>query len=79
MVEFAAISEVDLSDWRLVRPSGIHGTLGLISINTDVFLCLITDATRAAIIRPGETVQRIRSVEFRKRFVATDSPTLDVR
>ena len=66
MVEFAARDEVDLSDYRVVRSSGIHGTLGLININTDVFLCLITGAVRVATIRPGETVQRIHSVEFRQ-------------
>ena len=66
MVEFAPIDQVDLSDYRIVRPSGIHGTLGLININADVFLCLITGATQTATIRTGETVQRILAVEFRK-------------
>ena len=65
MVEFTANDHVDLSDFRVIRPSGIHGTLGLININADVFLCLIMGAERVATIRPGEYVQRITSVEFR--------------
>ncbi len=64
MVEFTTIESVDLTDYRIVRASGVHGTLGLISINTDVFLCVISGATRVATVRPGETVQRILSVDF---------------
>ena len=66
MVEFAALDQVDLSGYRAIRSSSIYGTLGLISINADVFLCLITGASRVATIRPGETVQKIHSVEFRE-------------
>lgn len=64
MVEFTTIGSVDLADYRIVRASGVHGTLGLISINTDVFLCVVSGATRVAIVRPSETVQRIMSVDF---------------
>lgn len=64
MVEFSALDEVDLADYRVLRASGVHGTLGLININTDVFLCVISGAIRVATVRPNETVQRILSVEF---------------
>lgn len=53
-----------MDDYRTLSPSGVHGTLGLITINDDVFLCIVSAAARVASIRPGETVQRISSVEF---------------
>jgi len=64
MVEFADLSEADLSDYRTLIPLPIHGTLGLITINNDVFLCVVANATKVASVRPGETVERILKVEF---------------
>lgn len=48
MVEFTAHKDVDLTDYRVLRASGVHGTLGLININADVFLCVISGAIRVA-------------------------------
>ena len=48
MVEFAVLEDVDLTDYRMLRASGVHGTLGLININADVFLCVISGAVRVA-------------------------------
>ena len=48
MVEFTAHNEVDLADYNVLRASGVHGTLGLININADVFLCVISGAVRVA-------------------------------
>jgi len=64
MVEFADVSSVDLSDYRTLSPLPIHGTLGLITINNDVFLCVVTGAAKVANVRPGETVEKIYAVEF---------------
>lgn len=64
MVDFAALDTIRVDDYRTLTPSGVHGTLGLITINDDVFLCIVSAAARVASIRPGETVQRISSVEF---------------
>jgi hypothetical protein len=64
IVEFAALSSVDLQDYRNLCPVPVHGTLGLITINNDVFICLVTGATRVAVVRPGETVEKIHTVEF---------------
>ncbi|KAI1459076.1 SacI homology domain-containing protein [Annulohypoxylon moriforme] len=64
MVEFSPISKQLLSDFRPLTPRPIYGTLGLISINQDVFLCVITQASRVATLRPGETVEKIASVDF---------------
>ncbi|EMR62059.1 putative synaptojanin 2 protein [Eutypa lata UCREL1] len=64
MVEFSPITRDLLSEFRPLTPRPIYGTLGLIAINQDVFLCVVTHATRVASLRPGETVERIVSVDF---------------
>ncbi|KAK3995355.1 putative inositol-1,4,5-trisphosphate 5-phosphatase [Cladorrhinum sp. PSN332] len=64
MVEFSPKSETLLDDYHALTPRPIYGTLGLISIGHDVFLCVITQASRVATIRPGETVERIDAVQF---------------
>lgn len=64
MVEFSRLNAIDLTDYRTLHSSAVHGTLGLININTDVYLCVISGAVRVATVRPGETIQRIISVEF---------------
>ena len=48
MVEFTALNDIDLRDYRVLQASGFHGTLGLININADVFLCIISGAARVA-------------------------------
>ena len=62
MVEFAAGRAIDLNVYRTVNNA--QGTLGLITLNNDVFLCAITGASQVATVRSGETVQKIHSVEF---------------
>ncbi|KAI9757099.1 MAG: hypothetical protein M4579_003577 [Chaenotheca gracillima] len=64
MVEFSSSDTVDLSDYRALSTLPVQGTLGLITVDNDVFLCLVTGSTRVATVRPGETAQRIHAVEF---------------
>ena len=64
IVEFTPLYKLDLADYHVLGANNVHGTLGLISIESDVFLCVISGADRVATVRPGETVQRIHSVEF---------------
>lgn len=64
MVEFTDASSVDLTDYRTLSPLPVHGTLGLITIGNDVFLCLVMGASKVATVRPGETVEKIYGVEF---------------
>jgi hypothetical protein len=64
MVEFTDVSSVDLSDYRTLSPLPVHGTLGLITISNDVFLCVVTGAIKVASVRPWETVEKIYGVEF---------------
>ena len=56
---------MDLQEYRSLSSLSVHGTLGLITVNGDVFLCVVSGASRVATVRPDETVQRILSVEFR--------------
>ncbi|KAI0203994.1 SacI homology domain-containing protein [Astrocystis sublimbata] len=64
MVEFSPATRHLLSDFRPLIPRPVYGTLGLVSIDRDVFLCVITHASRVATLRPGETVEKIVAVEF---------------
>ena len=64
IVEFTTIKDADLSNFKPLTK--IHGTLGLINIHADVFLCVITGSSPVATIRPDEYVYRIDSVEFCK-------------
>jgi hypothetical protein len=64
MVEFTALNSLDISDYRTLSPLPVHGTLGLITISNDVFICVVTGASKVASVRPGETVERIFGVEF---------------
>jgi hypothetical protein len=65
VAEFGAAGAVDWDEYRPLGFRDIYGTLGLIAIGGDVFLCVVTSATQAAEIRPGEVVQKINTVEFR--------------
>lgn len=64
IVEFTSTSDRLLADYRPLTPRPIYGTLGLITVGEDVFLCVITQASRVATLRPGETVEKIESVQF---------------
>lgn len=64
LVEFASLSSIDLTGYRTLG-SG-YGTLGLVTIDQDVFVCVVTRSCKAATVRPGETVLRIEDVDFCK-------------
>ena len=64
MVEFTALDAVDLSDYRSLSPVPVQGTLGLITIDHAIFLCVVVSSDRVATVRAGESVQRITGVEF---------------
>ncbi|KAF4555326.1 SacI-like domain-containing protein 2 [Elsinoe fawcettii] len=64
MVDFSPTGEADLTDFRSLTSLAIHGTLGLVTIGSDIFLCVVNGANRVATVRPGENIQQITSVEF---------------
>lgn len=64
VVEFAPWEGHDMSAYRSLTSLRVLGTLGLVTLGSDVFLCVVNGSSHAATVRPGETVQRILSVEF---------------
>ena len=64
MVGLVPTAKLDAPKYRLLG-SG-RGTLGLITLNQDVFICIVTSSNEVATVRPEETVQNICAVEFCK-------------
>ncbi|KAH8815390.1 SacI homology domain-containing protein [Xylogone sp. PMI_703] len=64
IVEFSEVSKLDLSEYRTLAPLPVYGTLGLITVNNDTFVCVVAGATKVATVRPGETVEKIFAVDF---------------
>jgi len=62
MVEFVEKSTIDLKGYRTLTTA--KGTLGLITLGDDVFVCVATGSREVATVRPNETVQQIFAVEF---------------
>ena len=60
---FEALDDLDITKSKALCTSA-YGTLGMINIGSDIFICVITAASSAAVARPGEHVQRILAVEF---------------
>lgn len=66
LVQFVSRSSLELKDYRSLGKG--FGTLGLVTLDHDVFLCVVTGSSRAATVRPNETVSRIDNVEFCRFF-----------
>ncbi|EME39404.1 hypothetical protein DOTSEDRAFT_75181 [Dothistroma septosporum NZE10] len=64
IVEFSPWEGLDMDGYRTLSSLSVQGTLGLVTVNNDVFLCVVNGSTKVATVRPGETIQRILSVEF---------------
>lgn len=64
IVQFSSLDSLDLSAYHSVQASGVHGTLGLINVDADIYLCVISAAVRVATVRPEEHVQKILAVQF---------------
>jgi len=64
VVEFCALEDADMEEYRSLSSLKVYGTLGLITIGRDVFLCVVSNARQVATVRPGEDVQQILAVEF---------------
>ena len=62
LVKFSGLSSVDLKGYRFLGNG--YGTLGLITLDEDVFLCVVTGSSKAATVRPGETVLKDRKCGF---------------
>jgi hypothetical protein len=64
IAHFGPTAGVGLEEYRPLGFKQVFGTLGLITVNNDVFICVVTNAKKVADLRPGETVQKIETVEF---------------
>ncbi|KAK9467086.1 SacI homology domain-containing protein [Lipomyces arxii] len=65
LVDFADASTIDYEKYRALSSLPCFGCLGLISVENDVFLAVITGASKVAEpITGSETVFRIHGVEF---------------
>lgn len=64
MAEFSRLDQVDLAEYRTLSPRPVHGTLGLITVENEVFICIVTGASKVANVRPNETVERIYATQF---------------
>lgn len=64
LLEFTQRSSIDFDKYRLLSDIEHKGCLGLIEINSDVFVCLISGSEVVASPRYGETVNLIHGVEF---------------
>jgi synaptojanin len=53
-----------MSEYRTLSIYRVLGTLGLVTIGGDVFICVVNNSSTVATVRPGENVQRISGVEF---------------
>ncbi|KAL4811568.1 SacI homology domain-containing protein [Aspergillus unguis] len=62
LVEFASLSSINLKSYRTLGVG--NGILGLVTIDQDVFVCVVTRSSKAATVKPGETVLRIEDVDF---------------
>ncbi|WEW60113.1 Inositol-1,4,5-trisphosphate 5-phosphatase 1 [Emydomyces testavorans] len=62
IVKFSSASSWNLQEYRVLGTG--YGTLGLLTLDSDVFLCVVASSSRVASPRPSETVQRIENVEF---------------
>ncbi|ODQ68625.1 hypothetical protein NADFUDRAFT_4149, partial [Nadsonia fulvescens var. elongata DSM 6958] len=64
IVEFASRKSINFDSYHPISSLECYGFLGIINIDSDAFLCVITGKTQVASPRPGETINRIYSVEF---------------
>ena len=64
IVEFVPWDSADRSRFSVPSTARIHGCLGLINIEDDIFLCVVTIALKSGTLRPKESVSRIHAVQF---------------
>ncbi|GAA5804802.1 hypothetical protein HPULCUR_010310 [Helicostylum pulchrum] len=57
-------SEFEDSKWRILNSRPVFGCLGLINVQSECFIAIVTDCVSVGRIRAGEEVYRIQSVSF---------------
>ena len=64
MVEIQPKQNAELENYRQLTAQPILGTLGLLALGKDVFICVVRSARKVAVVRPEETIEKILSVQF---------------
>ncbi|KAL1916229.1 uncharacterized protein VTP21DRAFT_5846 [Calcarisporiella thermophila] len=64
VVRLVPVDEFDVSNYTYLNAHPVYGCLGLIHVNNEIFLSVITDCIHLGKIRPGESVHRITDVAF---------------
>ncbi|KAI7868078.1 SacI homology domain-containing protein [Spinellus fusiger] len=57
-------SEFEDSEWRILNARPVFGCLGIINVQKECFVAIVTDCVSVGRIRAGEEVYRIQSVSF---------------
>ncbi|KAL4214955.1 DNase I-like protein [Rhizopus microsporus] len=57
-------NEFEDSEWRILNSRPVFGCLGLITVQSDCFVAIVTDCVSVGRIRAGEEVYKIQSVSF---------------
>lgn len=60
---FQPTSSLDLTKYSMLNPRPIYGCLGLLEIQNDIFLGVVTEATRVSVLN-GNPIYRINNVAF---------------
>lgn len=78
IIKFCNWNDIECSEYFLATPKAIYGCVGLISIENNVFICLVTGYSQVASIRIMETVNRIHDVEFLCLNSSWDNPSRNI-
>ncbi|KAG1152714.1 hypothetical protein G6F37_002561 [Rhizopus arrhizus] len=57
-------TEFEDSEWRILNSRPVFGCLGLITVQSECFMAIVTDCVSVGRIRAGEEVHKIQSVSF---------------
>ncbi|KAI9272507.1 SacI homology domain-containing protein [Sporodiniella umbellata] len=57
-------AEFEDSEWRILNSRPVFGCLGLITVQSECFVAVVTDCISVGRIRAGEEVHKIQSVSF---------------
>ncbi|KAI9287437.1 SacI homology domain-containing protein [Umbelopsis sp. AD052] len=63
-VKLIGSSEFDASKYSIVNSRPVYGCLGLINVQNECFLAVVTDCVPVGRVRPGEDVYKIQTVNF---------------
>ncbi|KAJ2964777.1 hypothetical protein NQZ79_g295 [Umbelopsis isabellina] len=63
-VKLIGSPDFDVSQYTILNSRPVYGCLGLINVQNECFLAVVTDCVQVGKVRPGEDVYRIQNVSF---------------